>query len=43
MLTMAEQQGAIAIGDSRERNIVEGHVERPAYLFISSRETSATL
>ena len=30
---MAEQQGAITIGDSCERNIIEGHVERAAYLF----------
>ena len=30
---MAEQQGTITIGDSGERNIIEGHVERAAYLF----------
>ena len=40
---MAEQQGAITIGDSCERNIIEGHVERAAYLFTSSRETRAAL
>ena len=29
----AEQNATIAIGDGCERNVIEGHVERAAYLF----------
>ena len=33
LLATAEQNATIAIGDGCERNIIEGHVERAAYLF----------